>query len=239
MNRNKLSDRPREAGWGLPRSRFRLTASPRQHARASTAPSGQRALPSRLEPWGRAIQSPKATAQSAHREAASSSEVASARPTGPELRPHSPTALRIQLSSAGAPAPWGELGFATPLAGHGWQPGAPSRRHKRCGQPRRARARLLQVRDSARSDRFVSMGRLSLTRPGPGFDGQRVPDAGRVVARRRSKPSTVRTEGDGVHKGPMAAQFGDLRTRGDVPESNRVVGAAGGRARAVRGERQL
>ena len=31
--------------------------------------------------------------------AASSSELASARPTGPELRPHSPTALRIQLSS--------------------------------------------------------------------------------------------------------------------------------------------
>jgi hypothetical protein len=56
-------------------------------------------LPARPEAWGRAIQSPWATAQSAHREAASSSAVASARPTGPWLRPRSLTALQIQDSS--------------------------------------------------------------------------------------------------------------------------------------------
>jgi hypothetical protein len=98
-------DRPRQAGWGLPGSRPRLASLPHRHVRARTRPSRQRLLPAHPEAWGRAVQSPEAKAQSSHREAASSSAPAPARPTGFELKPQSLTASRIQDSAEAGGSP--------------------------------------------------------------------------------------------------------------------------------------
>src|SRR5262245_63743816 len=94
-----MSDRPLEAGRGLPGPRLGRTGPPRKTACRNTDPLGLATLSRTREACGRAIQTPEATAQSAHREAASSSAVASARPMGPGVRPRSVTALRIQDSA--------------------------------------------------------------------------------------------------------------------------------------------
>ena len=84
-----VSDRPREAGWGLPRPRPRPTGSPRRRRRRAE-PSARPERPLRVSGGtGRRHSIPIGEAKSARREAASSSAFVSARPTRPGSRPRS------------------------------------------------------------------------------------------------------------------------------------------------------
>jgi hypothetical protein len=87
---------------GTPGARPRITSSLPCPVRARPPPSRRRLLPVRPEAWSRAIPSPEATAQSAHREAASTSAFASAGPARPGVKPRSTTAWRIQDSAESA-----------------------------------------------------------------------------------------------------------------------------------------
>jgi hypothetical protein len=163
--------------WGDPGGPSRahlIVTSPRP---CKAPPSRQRLLPSRPEAWGRAIQSPWATAQSVHREAASSSAFVSARPTRPGVRPRSATALRIQDSAEGAFFPVQIVGAECQTPGPqpvararitrgGWSAGgdAASRTRQEIpapGRPRRG------TRSSRRSPARVAVDRGSRRKPEP------------------------------------------------------------------------